>query len=300
MKKFLIYILFISVITSISAQSDVRFNNYWWKTSIINPAYMSTDHLAEFDLAYRNQWTLFPGAPKTLYASGAYYIDDLHTKIGVRILGDYIGYTTTTAVDLIYSYATKLNYEWRVTMGLAFSYQNQAYDISKIDAETPTDPAILNLLVNQSRLNADVGFEFTNDTWLFGIVGRNLASLFRDETTRFNNINTAYVIYKQPVNTNIDFTYGISGIQTKNVLQGELNFTSHFKVMQDRNAFQLGAFYRTWNEMGAMFGIDLGQNLRLYYNYDFNVGGISRSSIGSHEIMISYSLDKVYKCNCWY
>ena len=300
MKKIFILILFITVYSAAFAQSDVRLNNFWWKTSIVNPAYMSKDYLAEFDMAYRNQWTAFPGAPRTIYVSGGYYIDDLHTKIGLRALQDKIGYTSSTSVDLIYSYATLLNYEWRMTMGIAFSYQNQSYDISKIDAVTPSDPAIANLLVNQSRLNADVGFEFTNDIWLVGVVGRNLASIFRDENTRFNNVNMAYGIYKQSVNTNIDFTYGISGFQTKNILQAELNFTSYFKVMPGQKAFQLGALYRTWNEAGVMFGIDLGDNLRLFYNYDFNVGGISRASTGSHEIMISYSLEKIYKCNCWY
>ncbi|MGC3979381.1 MAG: type IX secretion system membrane protein PorP/SprF [Paludibacteraceae bacterium] len=128
---------------------------------------------------------MFPGAPKTLYASAAYYIDDLHTKIGVKVLQDKIGYTSSTDIDLIYSYATKIDYYWRIQMGLALSYQNQSYDITKIDATTPTDNTLYNLLLNQSHLNADIGFEMTDDIWLFGISGQNLASLFRDENARF-------------------------------------------------------------------------------------------------------------------
>ena len=300
MRRFFIMILINAVTITLFAQSDVRLNNYWWRPSIFNPAHMSKDYLAEFDMAYRNQWTLFPGAPKTLYASAAYYIEDLHTKIAVRALQDKIGYTSSTDVDLIYSYATKIAYYWRVQMGMALSYQNQSYDISKIDSQTPTDPALLNLLVNEHRLNADVGFEITDNTWLFGYAGQNLASIFRKENTRFLNTNIIYGMYKHPVNEKIDFSYGLSGIQTKNVYQMEFQFTSYFNVVPDKTAFQVGAFYRTPNEMGVMFGIDLGKNLRLFYNYDYNVGGISRRSIGSHEIMLTYSLEKVYKCNCWY
>ncbi len=295
MKKLYIIILTCFTIGGILAQSDVRFNNYWWKSSIINPAYMSKDYLAEFDMAYRNQWTMFPGAPKTLYVSGAYYIEDLHTKIGVRAIQDKIGYTSSTDVDLLYSYATLVGYYWRLQMGLGLSYQNQSFDVSKIDSQTPTDPALVNLLVNENRLNADVGFELTNDKWLFGLSSQNLASLFRKENSRFQNTNMIYGTYRHPVNQKIDFSYGIGGIQTKNILQGEFHFTSHFK-----NAFQIGAFYRTANEMGVLFGLDFSKNMKLYYSYDYNVGGISRRSIGSHEIMISYNLDKIYKCNCWY
>lgn len=300
MKKIIIFLTATLIATNIFAQSDIRLNSYWLKTSIINPAYMSKDYLAELDMLYRNQWTSFPGAPKTLFASANYYIENLHTKIGVKAIQDQIGYTSSTDIDLIYSYATKLNYNWRIQMGLAFSYQNQTYDVTKVDSNTPSDPALHNLLLKQSRLNADLGLEVTDNNWVFGYAGQNLASIFREENTRFNNTNIVYGTYRHPVSSKIDFRYGMSGIQTKRMLQGELSFVSYFKIEPDKDAFQIGAFYRSWNEMGVLFGIDLGKNLHLNYSYDYNVGGISRSSIGSHEIMISYSLDKLYKCNCWY
>ena len=155
-------------------------------------------------------------------------------------------------------------------------------------------------MLNQSRLNADVGFEMTDDVWTFGLAGQNLASLFRDEKTRFINTNIAYGMYRHTVNSQTDFRYGISAIQTNEVFQMEFNFTTYFRIGSENSHLQLGAFYRTPNEVGVMLGIDLSKNVRLYYNYDYNVGGISRSSTGSHEVMVSFSLDKIHKCNCWY
>lgn len=296
---FLIISVFV-IIFQMSGQSEIQLNNYFWNTSIINPAYMVTDYSAQLDIAYRNQWTNFPGAPKTLYAAGSYYIEDLHTKIGLRVMQDKIGYTTSTDVNLIYSYATKLGYYWRIQMGLALSYQNESYDLSQVNAETPTDPAIQNLYINKNLLNADIGFELTDESWTIGGGGRNIASAFRKDSSTFVNTNFGYIKYQHPVNDYIDFSYMLTGIQTKYFYQGEFNFTSYFNVMPDERAFQVGAFYRTRNEMGVMFGIDLTKNLKLYYNYDYNISGISRSSVGSHEIMMTFSLDKAYKCNCWY
>jgi len=300
MKKNILIILFGLMLTHGFAQSDIRLNNYWWKTSIINPASMDAEHLAEFDIAYRNQWTLFPGAPKTMYASGSYYIDDLHTKFGVKILKDQIGYTSSLDLDFIYSYATKISYYWRVQMGLALSYQNQSYDASKIITETITDPLLYERLLNENKFNSDVGFEFTNDVWLIGMSGQNIASLFRTEKTRFVNTNIIYAMYRKFDKPTVNLGYGVSAIQTKNLFQMEFNLTSYFKIDSRADALQFGLFYRTRNEMGVLFGTNLGQNLHLYYNYDYNVGGISRSSIGSHELMLTYSLDKIEKCNCWY
>jgi hypothetical protein len=81
----------------------------------------------------------------------------------------------------------------------------------------------------------------------------------------------------------------------------ELNLTGYFKVTQESDAFQAGLFFRTWNEMGILFGINLTKQIHLSYSYDYNVGGISRSSVGTQELILTYNLPKEWRCkNCWY
>ena len=108
-------------------------------------------------------------------------------------------------------------------------------------------------------------------------------------------------MYHQRSDNFINLGYGVSGIQYGNLYQMEFNFSSYFRIAPGTDALQLGAFYRTWSEMGAIVGIDLSKTIHLSYSYDFNVGGISRSSIGTQELMLTYKLPKEWKCkNCWY
>jgi hypothetical protein len=95
--------------------------------------------------------------------------------------------------------------------------------------------------------------------------------------------------------------FGAIGVQYGNFYQLELNLMTYFKLTPESNGFQVGAFYRTYSEIGAILGLDLSKNLHLSYSYDYNVSGISTKSYGSHEIMLTYTLDRVFKClNCWY
>ncbi len=301
MKREILIILFFIICSFIYGQDNIRLNNYWWEPYIINPAAMEKDHLAEFTLAGRKQWILFPGAPATLYASGSLYLDEMHTQFGLKILQDKIGYTSTSNISLTYAYAIRLNYNWRVHLGLALDIQMISYDLSQIKSPTQGDPFIYERLMKANYFNSDIGFEVTNKIWRFGMASQNLFSLFKTDNLNFVNTNFIYGGYREYNHDYVNLGYGISGIQYKNLYQAEINLTGYFKVTRESNAFQLGLLYRTWNELGFMFGINLSKNLFLYYNYDYDFGGISNNSLGSHEIMLVYNIEKVFKCrNCWY
>lgn len=296
--KFIIILAIVSS-TNILAQSDVRLNSYMFRSSITNPAYMSLNNILEFDLLFKNQWTLFPGAPVSLFFNGAYYLDDLKSKVGIRITQDEIGYTSSTDVDFIYSYGTEINYNSSLHLGFALSYQNQSYDREKIFSNNMYDPAIYNLVSNQSKPNADIGIIFTNRNWTFGYNGLNLFSLVREEKFRFNNTNILYTAYLHEIDRYLEFRYGINMIQTKNIFQTDIHILSIIKSFDNR-LVEIGGFVRSKYEVGFIFGIDLSPSWHIYYNYDYNFSSINTRSIGSHEIMLSYAIRKSYKCRDWY
>ena len=283
------------------AQSNIRLNNYWDKTYFINPASINDLSLAEFNMAVRKQWVGFPGAPSTLFATATTYLEDLHTQFGLKVVQDKIGYTNTTAIDLSYAYSMQLQSDWQLHLGLAVCYQNLSYDMSSVIFPTADDPTVYERLLNENNFNSHLGAELTNHFWKFGASSQNIFSLFSNINKQFPNINTLYGMYRQNSHDYVNMGYGVSGIQYGNLYQMEFNLTSYFRITPKTDAFQVGLFYRTWNEMGAIFGIDLTKAFHLSYSYDFNVGGISRSSVGTQEVILTYKLPKEWKCkNCWY
>jgi len=301
MKKTTILFIFNILTIIMVAQSNVRLNNFWEKSYLINPASINNEYFAEFNMAARKQWVNFPGTPTTFFASGTVYIDNLNTQFGLKAYQDQIGYTSTSNIGLTYAYSLMLNRQWHVNLGLGLSFQSVGYDLSQVNSPTPNDPTIYSQLLNENNLNSDLGVELVSNKWQFGLASQNIFSLFLPINAMFINSNYIYTKYRQNTLNPINLGFGVCGFQFGDLYQMEVNLTSYFKLNPDANTFQLGVFYRTWNEMGVLFGIDLTKNLHLSYSYDYNVSGISTDSFGTHEIMFTYNLNKVFKCqNCWY
>jgi len=301
MKKTALIIFFSTVTIALIAQSNIRLNNFWEKSYLINPASVNNQYLAEINMDVRKQWVNMPGSPTTLFASGTMFLDNLNTQFGLKAVQDKIGYTSTSNINLSYAYCLTLNNDWHLNMGLGLSYQAVGYDLSQVNSQTSSDPTVYTRLLNESNLNSDLGIELASKKWQIGLSSQNVFSLFLPINPLFANTNYIYSKYRQYNQSNINLGFGVCGIQFGDMYQAEFNVTSYFKLNPDANAFQIGAFYRTRNEIGVIFGIDLARNLHVSYSYDYNVSGISENSYGSHEIMLTYNIDKVFQCkNCWY
>ncbi len=301
MKKVVLLLLFNLPALLLVAQSNIRLNNDWNNTYIINPASITDQYLAEFNMAVRQQWTGFNGSPTTLFASGTLYLDEMHTQLGLKIMQDKVGFTSTTNIGLSYAYAIRFNYDWKLNLGLGLSFQSLGYDVSEVNSPTANDPTVLTRLINENNINSDVGFELTNKSYRLGLASQNIFSLFAPINRLFVNTNFIYAIYRDSNHDSFNLGYGVCGIQYSNLYQMEFNLTGYFKPTPKTNPFQLGLVYRTWSEVGVLFGFDVSHNFRVSYSYDYNFSGISTTSFGTHELMLTYKLDKVFQCkNCWY
>lgn len=307
MKKIILLFILNSICSLMIAQSDIRLNNYWVNSQYINPASVYDKYQAVFNMAARKQWIGFPGAPTTVFASGTTYLEDYHTQLGLMVVQDKIGYTSTTNIDLTYAYAIMFQRDWQLHLGLGGNYQRQSYDLSKINSTDFSDNHIYDRLITENGLNADLGFEITNSSFKFGVSSKNIFSLFSKGNIQKPNTNFVYTRYRQFSNRIIDLGIGVCGIQYSNVYQAEVNVTSYFKMphrsglQKTPDLFDLGMYYRTGSELGFIFGFDISESIHLSYSYDYHAGGIRRGSYGTNEIMITYNLIKKAICrNCWY
>jgi len=317
MKKFLIIILFVfnTAVGLLTAQSYVQLNNFWENTYYINPSAINDQYLAEFKMAARQQWFNLQGAPITYFGSATIYNERMNTQYGVKVLQDKIGYTTVSSIDLTYAYAIQLQWDMQINLGLAFNYQNLSNDLSNVKMNNTTDSYIYQKLSSTdlgNNFNGGIGAELTSKYWRVGVSTQNLASLILPQKGLFLNTNYIYTMYRQYTSNYVNFGFGLCGVQVGAVNQLQLTATSYFNTEGQSNpfqpggaksgsVFQIGVFYRTMSELGGVFGIDLGSNVFLAYSFDYNLGGISRSTFGTHEIMLTYRLNKKRVCRtCWY
>ncbi|MDR3651374.1 MAG: PorP/SprF family type IX secretion system membrane protein [Paludibacter sp.] len=307
MKKFIFLFLFIPITFFSIAQSNIRLDNYWGNTQYINPATVYDKYQAVFSMAARNQWSGIKGAPVTYFVSGSTYIDNLNMQLGLIALQDKIGYTSLTNIDFTYAYALKLEQDWQLHFGLGVNYQKLSYDISQVTLSSYNDPSAYQGLLSTSNYNADFGFEVTNKSLKIGAASQNLFSIMAKNHQYQTNTNFLYAKYRKYNDDNINWGFGVCGIQYSNIYQAEFNVTSYFKIDQfsrfnDKSIlFDLGLFYRTESEIGAIIGFNISESIRLSYSYDYNFGSLSHGSMGTNELIITYNLIKEPSChNCWY
>ena len=307
MKKAIFLFMLNLLCLLVVAQSDIRLNNYWVNSQYINPATVYDKYQAVFSMAARKQWVGFPGAPSTLFASATTYLDNFHTQLGLIVVQDQIGYTSTTNLDLTYAYAIALQRDWQLHLGVGFNFQSLNYDVTKMNLSDDIDPLAFDRLKTESNFNADIGVEVINKSMKIGASSQNLFSLFTAVNNQQPNTNFLYGRYREISSNMINMGYGICSIQYANIYQAEFNVTSYFKL-PDRSGlnanpdkFDLGVFYRTQSEVGMIFGFDISEAIHLSYSYDYHFGGIRLSSYGTNELMITYNLIREPVChNCWH
>ena len=293
MKRKLLLISLILCCLSGNAQYNIRINNILDNSYYINPAVINDEYQAIFSIAARKQWIGFPGAPSTYYATGTMYMPKTNTQFGIKVYADNVGYNTISNISASYAFNLNLNKEWQLNLGLGASYQCLSYDRNQVSTMTVDDPALYDNLLQQSNYNCDLGFELKNKSWRMGVSGQNLLSALFKENIVLSNANYAYIVYRKKEDQLINLQYGLDAIQYGSIVQLEFSLTSFFKFYDEPDLFHVGIFYRTKSEMGVLLGYNLSETLNLAYSYDFNVSGISQNTVGSHELIVSYKLNKI-------
>jgi len=287
----IIYLLLLQLFsTAVISQSNVRLNNYLEIPYYINPASINYQAASEYSIVARKQWIGFPGAPSTFFATGTTYIEKYNTQIGAKVYEDKIGFTNTFNVSISYAYSLKIAPDWGLGLGLAANYQNLSYDLSELSASDRDNPVFYTKLLNSSNYNCDLGAQLSNESLTLGMSSTNIYSIFFPENKLQTNSNYLYAKYLNTTLDPVNIQYGVSAVQTNNTLQMKFSLTSYFKYYRGNDLFQAGIFYRTRSEMGVLFGVNLNKSIHLWYSFDFNVGGIDRNTIGTHEVMLIYDL----------
>lgn len=300
--KYIIVLLFGCVACfQAHSQSNIRINQYWDNPFYITPAAINNQYLAVFSMAARKQWLNFDGAPSTFFLTGSTYVDQWRTQFGIKLYSDNIGYTSTTNISLTYGYAVMLNEDWRLNLGLAGDFTNMDYDYSKAVLAEQNDPDVLLQLVRKSGFNTDFGFEFASKGIQIGAASQNFFTMMQSSKQQLQpNTNFLYGSYRQYTEGMFDYRVGACGIQYGNMYQCELFANTYYKNFTESNSeddiLQAGVMFRYPSELGIVVGVNLTPNWTVSYSYDYNTSSISRYAIGTHEITITYRIDKKPGC----
>lgn len=152
---------------SLTAQQDAQFTQFMFNKLVLNPAYAGSDNSACLTAIHRQQWVGLEGAPITTALSFDTPLSNNRVGLGLTLLHDKIGPTTSWNAGL--SYAYKVNLEKGVfSLGLQGSLKQYQIDWTQERFTHSGDNLLNNALTSKLLPNVGLGIYYESPSYYFG------------------------------------------------------------------------------------------------------------------------------------
>lgn len=315
MKKFHIYILFVSTSFFTLKGIDPHFSQFYATPIYQAPSYAGSTGGDRISLNYRDQWPSLAGYFTSSVLSYDTYLQKYNSGLGFLYLRDQIGKgkMTTNNIGVAYSYKIKLGSYYYLQPGLLTYYtfhninSNYLTFRDQIVDENQTLPSSIETGIadNYSHLDFASSMLFYNEyTW----AGVTLDHLMNFSPSLQHNSNYApiklsvYGGYKFILQHNIKR-------RDETSLMLALNYKTQGSITQSdfgAYVFKLPLFCGLWyrglpflshNAQDAvclLLGVKNG-NYSIGYTYDFTIsGGLITRTGGAHELALSVTFPSKY------
>jgi type IX secretion system PorP/SprF family membrane protein len=298
MKKILKTLFLILLPVSVAGQLAPVTNQYMLNPITINPAFAGNRGALNLSAFYRKQWVGIQGAPETMTLTADAPVLDNKVGLGLVLMTDKLGVTRDTYITTNYSYILNMG-EGNLAFGLGAGLitTNTAWsdlvvidpgdDLYLVDSKVFVVPSF-SFGTYYSNRNYFLGFSIPKFIGYKFNYDKNKYSLTVDPSQYVFMLNTGYNFTLSPKvgfipSTLIQITPGKKVVYD---LNASLNFS---------NKFWVGASYRNARSVGALVQLQVSNQFKVAYTYDFDTGKLGGYSNGSHEIMLRYEFK--YKVN---
>lgn len=293
MKKTLITLCcFVIAVTSF-AQQDAQFSHNMFNKLAINPGYAGTSQAFCATALYRQQWTGFPGAPKTFLFSGDATINAIRGGIGLTLVSDKLGFDNSFIGKLAYSFNMPVG-PGTLGIGIEGGMQQKSLSGPWIAPEGVTgDLAIPATGVSNTIWDLGFGAYYATNQLYFGLSSLHLPqtafpSVAPYTKYSFDMVRHYYLMagYEFPVSPSIDIKPSILAKSDAASTQLDVNVLGLWNRM-----IWAGASYRLTDAIVALVGYQGGNSKmtwKIGYSYDVTTSTLKTYSSGSHEILLNY------------
>lgn len=290
------YILFIVVCCAAlpaKAQYDPAFSHYWAMEPSFNPAAVGKESKLNVAGAYNMTLAGFENNPRTMYAGvdmPFYFLKNYH-GVGAQFVNDQIGLFSHKKFALQYAFRFKL-FGGMLGVGVNLGMLSESFDGSKVDTETPNDPAFPTSEANGSGLDLGAGLYYRHGPWYAGVsvLHANAPEMELGERQTLKVDRTYYLTGGYNIKLRNPFLSihpsvlgRYDGIAYRVDVSGRIKYTNDNKVMW------AGLGYSPTNSVTVMIGGNF-HGIILGYSYEVYTSAINIGN-GSHELFVGYQTD---------
>ena len=299
-------LLFLALSGWAKGQQLPQYSQYMFNGLHINPGYAGYKNEGYIQSTYRNQWTNFPGAPKTVSVTADFSANEGTMGFGVSLVDDRIGPNVNTSGLLTYAYRLKTGERSFLSLGLSGGFSRSSLDASLLIPNDPTDPLIPEGNVNITIPNLNSGLFFHTDRFYAGISAYNLVG---KNAAQKQDVALAYydVHYYLTAGALLDLSASVQfkpSVLVKQVKGSPTNYDLNAMLLFSERIW-VGGSYRanalvfenylqedleTRNAIAAVVEFFATPELRVGYAYDHNLNVLNNYRNNSHEISLGLYL----------
>lgn len=310
----------------IRAQQRPQYTQYIFNNFLLNPALSGMENYTDLKIGHRQQWQGIKGAPTTTFISANMVLGDkylwknalslpeigdppmgrnytqnytaspAHHGVGFIGINDKAGPLSFLDLALTYAYHLKLQNALNLSVGTAIGISRTSIDVSALTLENPNDPALSNAGKAQVKPDLSLGM------WLYGarfFAGASVQQIlqqdisFSPEYKQGKEVGHYFLTagYKLFVDDEISAT---PSIMLKKVGNIPISYDANLKV-SFRDRFWLGGSYRKGDSFAALAGINFSNVFNITYSYDYATSRLRSYTSGSHELVLGFQLNNMYK-----
>jgi type IX secretion system PorP/SprF family membrane protein len=285
------------------AQPMFQFSQYMFNDYALNPAIGGTHDYWQIRSNYRLQWAGLPDGPQT-YMLGAYGPHKtMPMGYGGYIFNDIVGAVSYLGMYGSYAYNIKISGDIRLSMGLLLGVVQQKVDFSVL---SESDPIFTSGTPNKFIPDGTLGVYLYTSQYFAGVTMTHLffnnLSLLSEYDEGFN---TADARLKPYFNIQGGYKYNINrnfDLEPSVLMKASPNF-DFITDINIRTIYQkmvwggLGLRYNFKNleSLIVLVGYNYNDLVNIGYSYDIGLSNLSKTSYGSHEVMIGVKFDDIRK-----
>ena len=302
--------LFMFLITQgVYGQQESQYSLYMYDPGIYNPAFAGLDETLTISGIYRAQWTGITGAPEhqMLHAQAPMYI--LQGGVGIFFENERLGAERSIKAFGTYAKHLQISNNMLLSIGARVGVIQKGLD-GRLLRTPEGDYETGNINHNDGRLpvtnvtdlqpEAGLGFYLQHDAFSVGLAVTNLLESSFDLFDS-NGAGTVFDLERTYVLTG-SYTYSISDVLniSPSVLvksntvqtQTDINITLDYDDLYFVGLGLRGYNNETIDALLVHVAMRLADHFTIGYGYDWTLSDLEAVSNGSHEVMLTYKLNK--------
>lgn len=279
------------------AQSEPMFSQYTFNEIFINPAYAGSHDALSFSSVFRKQWVNIEGAPTTKTFTAHSSLFKSKVGLGLTAYQDQIGVSSQTGYFLNYAFRIKLN-KGTLSLGMLGGFSGYQERLTDIKTNESGDNKFSSNTPMVFAPNFGFGTYYYTKRFYFGVsVPRMISNkLIVNQYGAVERVDGS--LNKEALHYFVatGFIFDINplvklrpSMMIKAVQNAPIEYDANLSALL-LNSIWLGGGYRSGDSWNLLTAIQVNNQLRIGYSYDYTITKLKDFAGGSHEFSMNYVL----------